>query len=522
MHLTLDPDLAELHARTGSAELWTVSAPTYSQVAGAPVWLCPAGRIFGRRDDGVLRATGVRYARAGRHEAPVAEPDAQEPVLATTWSPACPQPSVPLLEAVLHDPMGDLSYDEHCQRLSITVPADMEPTGSDPTGPDPTGSEPVGADPREALPVMVWIHGGSYTSGAGDAPIWDPAALVREQRVVVVSVTYRLGLFGYLGGPDGPPANLGLLDQLEALRWVRRNIAAFGGDPGNVTLFGQSAGADAVAHLMIADGAAGLFRRAVIQSAPLGLTLGRAAMTAAMAAAARRVPADAPARELVAAQASVVRASRRFGLNAAMPFGTQYGHDPLPPEAEAEERWRDVAGKVEVLIGCTDRETALYVSAVPALERLVGLPVLGRPLRRAVVAATTRRIYGAGARAFARRHAAAGGRGYSYRLTWGAPGNPYAGAHTVDLPLLFGDRRTWGPAPLVAGACWEDVEAAGRELRRLWAGFARTGTMPTGRVAGLVDVEAIQVRSRGRAGVWTTPSVVTAWRGSPRPPARRT
>ena len=98
---------------------------------------------------------------------------------------------------------GTLTYDEHCQRLSVTVPAD--------------------ARPGDALPVMVWIHGGSYTSGAGDAPIFDPAALVREQHVVVVSVTYRLGLLGYLGDADGRPANLGLLDQLEALRWVSRS-----------------------------------------------------------------------------------------------------------------------------------------------------------------------------------------------------------------------------------------------------------------------------------------------------------
>lgn len=448
-----------------------MSERTDDQNADAPVWTCPAGTVVGWRDDGVLRATGIRYARAERHEAPVAELAAREPIVATTWAPACPQPSAPLLEAVLHDPMGDLTYDEHCQRLSVTVPVD--------TSPD------------DGLPVMVWIHGGSYSAGAGDAPIWDPAALVREQRVVVVSVTYRLGLFGYLGGEDGPPANLGLLDQLEALRWVGDNIAGFGGDPGCVTLFGQSAGADAVAHLMVADGARGLFRRVVVQSAPLGITLGRAAMSAAMAVEARQVPAGAPPEDLVRAQARVVAAARRFGWNAAMPFGTQYGHDPLPPEDEVEERWRAVAADVDVLIGCTDRETALFLSAVPALERLVGLPVVGRAVRRPVVALTTRRIYGAGARAFARRHAAGGGRGYRYTLTWGAPGNTYAGAHVVDLPLLFGNRRAWEPAPLVAGASWENIDTSGRELRRLWAGFARTGTLPTGRVPGLIDIEEI-------------------------------
>jgi carboxylesterase type B len=90
---------------------------------------------------------------------------------------------------------------------------------------------------------MVWIHGGSYVFGAGDAAIFDPRALVEEQGVIVVSVTYRLGLFGFLGGSAGRAANLGLLDIIEALRWVKRNIQAFGGAPDCVTLFGQSAGA---------------------------------------------------------------------------------------------------------------------------------------------------------------------------------------------------------------------------------------------------------------------------------------
>ncbi len=436
-----------------------------------PVWSCPAATVLGWRDAGVLRATGIRYARAGRYEVPVAEPDATGTVRATSWSPACPQPAVPLLEAVLHEPMGTLTYDEHCQRLSVTVPTD--------------------ARPGDALPVMVWIHGGSYTSGAGDAPIFDPAALVREQHVVVVSVTYRLGLLGYLGGPDGRPANLGLLDQVEALRWVHRNIAAFGGDPGTVTLFGQSAGADAVAHLMIADGGEGLFRRAVVQSAPLGITRGRAAMSAAMARQARRLPVDAPVADVVAAQARVVRASRRFGANAAMPFSTQYGHAPLPAEAEVDERWREVAPQVDLLIGRTDRETALYVTAVPGLERVVAAPVVGAAVRRSVVATTTRRIYGDGTDIFARRHAEGGGRGYRYTLTWGPTGNPYAGAHTIDMPLLFGDRDAWERSALLAGTPWADVDEAGGRLRLLWAEFARSGTLPTGRVEGLVDIEAL-------------------------------
>lgn len=168
------------------------------QTTAAPTWRCAAGTVVGRRDGRVVRATGIRYARAARFREPVAEPPATSPVGATGWAPACPQPLTPQLDTVLVDPMGELTYDEDCLRLSVTAPERVPP----------------GA----ALPVMVWIHGGSYTSAAGDAPIFDPAALVAEQQVVVVAVTYRLGLLGYLGGGPDRPANLGLLDQVEALR----------------------------------------------------------------------------------------------------------------------------------------------------------------------------------------------------------------------------------------------------------------------------------------------------------------
>ena len=141
-------------------------------------------------------------------------------------------------------------------------------------------------------------------------------------------MTYRLGLFGYLATGTGRPANLGLLDQLEAFRWVQRNISAFGGDPGNVTAFGQSAGGDAVAHLMATPEAPALFRRAIIQSAPLGITRGRDKMSRAMGVAAEAVTEDTPAMDVVEIEGHVSQVARKFGLIAAMPFGTQYGHAP--------------------------------------------------------------------------------------------------------------------------------------------------------------------------------------------------
>jgi para-nitrobenzyl esterase len=123
-------------------------------------------------------------------------------------------------------------------------------------------------------PVLVWIHGGAFTIGASSMPLYDGGPLVERGDVVVVSLNYRLGLFGFLyAGEDservGVAHNTAILDQIAALRWVRDNVAEFGGDPDNVTLFGESAGATSVAALLVAPGARGLFKRAIAQSPAL-------------------------------------------------------------------------------------------------------------------------------------------------------------------------------------------------------------------------------------------------------------
>ncbi|MGV0737568.1 carboxylesterase family protein [Mycobacterium syngnathidarum] len=134
---------------------------------------------------------------------------------------------------------------EDCLVLSVTAPSDAA-----------------------GLPVMVWLHGGAYVSGSGEAAKYDADDLARLGRVVVVRVSSRLGILGYLS-PSGTD-NLGLRDQLLALQWVRDNIAAFGGDPRRVTVFGQSAGADSILSPMLCEQNIGLFQRAILQSAAPG------------------------------------------------------------------------------------------------------------------------------------------------------------------------------------------------------------------------------------------------------------
>ncbi|WP_067714063.1 carboxylesterase/lipase family protein [Nocardia yamanashiensis] len=203
------------------------------------------GKIRGRFENGVTAFLGIPYAAApvgpARFELP--RPPAAWSGLrdATVFGPTCVQtPYAPGLDAMLgydHIPGDDY--------LNVNV-----------WTPDPGGS---------GLPVLVWIHGGAFTRGANSKPIYDGAAFARDG-VVLVSINYRLGISGFAAVP-GAPLNRGMHDQLCALRWVQENIAAFGGDPGRVTVFGESAGGMSVLNLMATPLAEGLFRQAIVQSA---------------------------------------------------------------------------------------------------------------------------------------------------------------------------------------------------------------------------------------------------------------
>jgi para-nitrobenzyl esterase len=435
-------------ARTG-AGLLMISDPSFDT---------PAGHIVGWRDGRVIRATGIRYARARRFQPPIAELRSNTTIFATQWSPACAQAAHELGSDMIGSALRPLTSTEDCLRLSLTMPGDLRP--------------------GDSRPVMVWIHGGSYVFGAGDAAIFDPRAMVEEQGVIVVSVTYRLGLFGFLGGSGGRAANVGLLDILEALRWINRNIPAFGGAADCITVFGQSAGGDAIAHLMIAEQAQGLFRRAIIQSAPLGISLGRARMTEAMLSMAARIGHEAPTEEVIAAQSSVLSAASGFGWPASMPFGTQYGHHPLPNEADIDAAWSRCAPNYDVLIGYTAEEGSFFISLIEPVRRASRLPLIGGALRRLVIRTITKKVYATAAARFAKRHAEGGGHAYTYRLDWGSKTNGFGATHAIDLPLLFSDERAWSEAELVQGIPWDDIHTSGQAVRALWARFATTGKLP--------------------------------------------
>ncbi|WP_166868643.1 carboxylesterase family protein [Salinibacterium sp. ZJ70] len=430
----------------------------------------PCGPITGWSDGTVVRATGIPYGTAARFAAPTAAPDRTDPLDATTWSPVSPQPRVPRLEKLLGAGAAPMPADEDCLRVSITMPAD--------------------AAPDAALPVMVFVHGGSYVAGGGDNPLHDPARLVAEQGVVAVNVTYRLGLLGFLGDGTTRPANLGLLDIRLALAWVRRNIAAFGGDPSRVTAFGESAGADALAHLLATSDVASLVDRVILQSTPLGIRAGRAAMSAAMFAEAADLTAETPLDEILERQPRVSAAAGAFGLTSAMPFGVQYGHAPLPDESGIEEAWEASAG-IPLLVGFNSNESRLFIPDLPKIGALTRVPVIGPLVMRAVDRALTRKVYAAPAKELATRRARAGGDAWLYEISWGAPGNSYRAAHTIDLALLLGNEASTEGSMLLAGATWAEIDEAGRGVRQAWADFARGELADAGRLDGIIRWERV-------------------------------
>jgi para-nitrobenzyl esterase len=211
-----------------------------------------AGLVRGSERDGALAWKGIRYAEAPiddlRWRAPVPVEPWRGVSLATEFGPAAPQISNPAI------PLGpDVVKDEDCLSLNVWRP-DFVP---------------------EPLPVMVWIHGGAYTFGSSRQPLFDGTSFVSTGEVLMVTVNYRIGALGFLDltsvATDEHPfdSNLALRDVLLALRWVQENIAAFGGDPKRVTVFGESAGGGIVTTLLTVPSATGLFHQAIVESSPV-------------------------------------------------------------------------------------------------------------------------------------------------------------------------------------------------------------------------------------------------------------
>ncbi|MBZ9646694.1 carboxylesterase family protein [Sphingobium sp. 3R8] len=371
------------------------------------------------------------------------------------------------------------------------------------------------ADDRTALPVMVFIHGGGFVLGSKDAAVQDGSAFARDG-VLLVAINYRLGIEGFLPIP-GIPTNLGLRDQIFALQWVRENIAAFGGDPANVTVFGESAGAMSVANLIASPLAKGLFRRAIAQSGHGAMTRDIGVAQRLVKALAKRVKiapdaagfrSVAPGDMLDAMEKVSLPTARLdlrdadgrepvFGISRFVPV---HGDDVLP-QKPLDALKAGAGAQVDLLIGTNAEEMNLYFVPTGVREKLGRLLATWFVHKHQPQARKLLKAYGMGAegvkpghaftnalhdlvfrwpaRRFAEEHR---GRTHMYEFAWRSPlfGGPRSdglgAAHAMELPFVF-DMLASVTGP--HGLCGEaPPQALADRVHRIWVDFATDGRLP--------------------------------------------
>ncbi|MES5819915.1 carboxylesterase family protein [Streptomyces sp. RG80] len=446
-----------------------------------------AGTVQGRREGGLSVFRGIPYAQP-----PVGEDRFAAPRPVDRW-------------------------DGVREAFAFGPPPPQEPMGPEAPGGFSAGDDWLtvnvwtpDADPAARRPVMVWIYGGAYKFGSSDDRAYDGSRLSGEGGLVVVSLNYRVGIEGFLN-IEGAPANRGLLDQVAALEWVRENIAAFGGDPDQVTVFGESAGAGSIAALMVMPRARGLFRRAIAQSVPGTYFSDALATDIAQALAAeiglRPTVADLAGvdpRKLPEAGATLTARMRehlprwRAVALTPTPFSPVVDGDVLPT-APWEALAAGAAADVELIVGHNRDEYRLFLLLGGLLGRVDdGLAALALSLfgptpdaeqayRAAFPDAGTEYLFELvqsdwlfrmPSLHLAQAQVAGGGRAHVYDLTWSAPANGGAlgACHGLDVPLTFGVYDGNGLGSMLIGpAPTPETEALSDRVRSAWTAFATTG-----------------------------------------------
>ncbi len=478
-----------------------------------PVVQTSYGSVRGGLSDGVARFLGIPYAASPTGKLRFAAPMPPEPwtdVLdATSFGPTPPKPAYPVpFDTMLAE--DDIPGDNW---LNLNVWS-------------PPGALAPGAGQR---PVMVWIHGGAFANGNSAVPWYDGHNFAKAG-VVLVTINYRLGVDGFALLPDAQaPANRGLLDQIAALEWVRDNIAAFGGDPANVTIFGESAGAMSVTTLLAMPRAGGLFAKAIAQSgaaqaaadpkdaalvtAELGKALGDALDWPAPAArSADESPQSAlPSPEVTAAGLAGVEMDRllagqvtvrdalatdpnpaRFGetiVAGSMAFVPVIDGDSLPAHPLAAIA-TGASAQVPLLTGTNTEEFRLFLvapgtidtitpellaplaSAFGATDEVIGTYQANRPEATAgdiFAALLTDRFFRLPALAVAQARGSAPAATYVYEFAWGKP--PLGAAHSLEIPFVFGNLAAAADDPIIGADAPQDLAD---DMQAAWVAFATT------------------------------------------------
>jgi para-nitrobenzyl esterase len=461
----------------------TVAAVTHTDVVATS-----NGPVRGYIEDGLDVFKGLRYGAP-----PLGLARFKPPTRPAAWA----------------DPAEAVAYGAPAIQSGL-APGERRTSPGDPPAPDePASSEDClflnvwtpGLDGR-ARPVMVWLHGGGFANGSGGAAMYDGGALARKGDVVTVTVNHRLNVFGYLHlgevfGPAYAQSGIaGMLDIVQALEWVRDNIAAFGGDPANVTIFGESGGGWKVSLLMAMPPARGLFAKAVIQSGP-GLTGKRIADADKVA---RQLLADlgADTPEKLAAlsteiisRAAVKVPGEPMRLYTPVVDGTVLPRDPFEPDASP------LNADVPVLIGTNKDESTLFMLGHPkfghfdendlARHAKAQAGDKAEPLVAALRAAypdyspthlasgvgTAVGMWGGSLKLAERKAAQNAAPVWMYMLTWETPvaKGRLRTPHALEIPLVFDNVEK---ARNFVGR-GDEPQAVADQMSDAWLAFARTG-----------------------------------------------
>ena len=405
------------------------------------------GRFKGMVDHGVFQFRGIPYAKAPVGKLRFCMPQPPDPwegdYDATFRHPVAPQRDSGL---AARQPLRE--WDEDCLTLTVSTPA-LE----------------------GRLPVAVWLHGGANLCGGGDLEEYDGASLARAEQIVVVGVNFRLGALGFLCYPGVNEKNLSVEDQLMALRWVRGNIAKFGGDPERVTIFGQSSGANAVVHILSRPDSRGLFQQILLESPPLGR--GNHTMEEAVAvgeAVLKNLGIDTADRESLLKQVQAKSVEEILDAAERLPAGLREKHEGMPfqavmdawhtPEQTVAAAASEAALRhVRILMGFMRDEMHAFV-----LKRDPGtLETLSRLQK-------TR--YDDPGEALALAASDSGCPVWKYRFDWRASKSVFNACHCLELFFVFGNSNAWN-TPMLKGASREEMECLRQTVQALWGQFFR-------------------------------------------------
>jgi para-nitrobenzyl esterase len=510
-------------AKAGAVVVTASSLAACATVSGTsePVVETTLGRVRGQKQRGAYAFKGIPYAAstagANRFRAPVARTPWAGVRDALTGGASAPQlKGASPAEFAWY--WSSIAQDEDCLSLSIFTPALRD---------------------NKKRPILVWLHGGAFSSGAGTSDGFDGSYLAQSQDVVVVAINHRLNVLGsiFTGEQNNPlspeSANVGVLDQVAALKWIKANAEAFGGNPENVTIFGQSGGAAKVTALLGLPAAKGLFQRAVVQSGSGLWKLASAenaarythrylrelGLTSATAARLR----DLPVEQLIAAFGKV--ASEQGGVSEFRPTldGVVFKQEPFDPVASS------LSADIPVLIGNAAQEATFFLAGDQRNFSLSQDQVFNRIKRflrlndgqtkqlieayrdihrnatpsQLLIAIAGDYNYRLPTLATADRQAALKRAPvYAYEFDWSSParGGVLGAAHTAEVPFIFG---TLDAARALVQDSPDQLQVRDR-LGAIWGAFARSGRPDTSAVANWTPYTAEKRTTAFIGNAWAT------------------